>query len=112
MLMKRFALIFTVGVTIYIIIRISKVLFEVASEGTDAWKHEHKFQIAWFLTFSLTLLGSARVFRPTSESNMLAEVDELLDETLTEMGTVEGNTRRLDSVEYQVELDRHMKLRD
>ena len=36
---------------------------------------------------------------------MLAEVDELLDETLTEMGQVEGgDTRRLDSIEYQVEL--------
>ena len=43
---------------------------------------------------------------------MLAEVDELLDETLTEMGEVEGATRRLDSVEYQVEYDRRAKLRD
>ena len=43
---------------------------------------------------------------------MLAEVDELLDETLTEMGQVEGDTRRLDSVEYQVELDRKLKERE
>jgi len=43
---------------------------------------------------------------------MLAEVDELLDETLTEMGAVEGDTRRLDSVEYSVERDRRLKLRD
>ena len=43
---------------------------------------------------------------------MLAEVDELLDETLTEMGQVEGDTRRLDSIEYQVELDRKLKERE
>lgn len=103
--MKRFAMIFTIGVTIYILIRIAKMLFEVSQQEVDAWKHEHKFQIAWFLTFSATLIGSAWVFRPTDGSKTLAEVDELLDETLTEMGQVEGgDTRRLDSVEYQVEL--------
>lgn len=98
-------MIFTIGVTIYILIRIAKMLFEVSQQEADAWKHEHKFQIAWFLTFSATLIGSACVFRPTDGSKMLAEVDELLDETLTEMGQVEGgDTRRLDSIEYQVEL--------
>ena len=43
---------------------------------------------------------------------MLAEVDELLDETLTEMGEVEGATRRLDSVEYQIELNNKLKERE
>ena len=41
--MKRFALIFSIGVTIYILIRLSKVLFEISSEESDAWQHEHKF---------------------------------------------------------------------
>ena len=43
---------------------------------------------------------------------MLAQVDELLDETLTEMGQVEGDTRRLDSYEYAAQLDKKMKERD
>ena len=43
---------------------------------------------------------------------MLAQVDELLDETLTEIGQVEGDTRRLDSYEYAAQLDKKMKERD
>ncbi len=42
---------------------------------------------------------------------MIAEVDELLDETLTEIGTIEGNNR-VDSVAYAEELDRKMKMRE
>jgi len=45
-------------------------------------------------------------------SKMLAEVDELLDETLTEMGTIDGDNNRVDSVEYAVELDKRMKFRE
>ena len=110
--MKQFAMIFAIGATIYFLVRMSKVFFELGSQEADAWQHEHKFQIAWFLTFSATLIGSAWVFRPTDGSKMLAEVDELLDETLTEMGQMEGETRRLDSVEYQVELDKKLKERE
>lgn len=110
--MKRYALIFSIGVTTYILIRLSKVFFEISTKESDAWQHEHKFQIAWFLTFTATLFASAWVFRPTEGSKMLAEVDELLDETLTEMGEVEGVSRRLDSVEYQIEYDRRSKQRD
>ena len=45
---------------------------------------------------------------------MLAEVDELLDETLTEIGTIEGEgaANRLDSVEYAEQFDRRMKERE
>lgn len=40
---------------------------------------------------------------------MLAQVDELLDETLTEIGQIEGDSNRVDSYEYAVELERRMK---
>ena len=43
---------------------------------------------------------------------MLAEVDELLDETLTEIGTMPVQSNRLDSVEYAAEVDRRLKQRD
>ena len=43
---------------------------------------------------------------------MIAEVDELLDETLTEIGQIEGDNNRLDSVEYAAQLDQRMKERE
>lgn len=43
---------------------------------------------------------------------MIAEVDELLDETLTEIGTFEGENNRVDSVAYAEEFDRKMKQRE
>lgn len=43
---------------------------------------------------------------------MLAEVDEFLDETLTEIGTIDGDHNRVDSVAYAEELDRKMKQRE
>lgn len=110
-IMKRFALIFTIGVSIYIVIRVAKVFFEIFNQDSDAWQNEHKFQIAWFLAYTGTLFGSAYVFRPQDGSKMIAEVDELLDETLTEIGTIEGNNR-VDSVAYAEELDRKMKIRE
>ena len=51
-------MIFAIGVTLYILIRLSKVLFELSSQEADAWQHEHKFQIAWFLTFCSSLATS------------------------------------------------------
>jgi len=110
--MKQFTLIFTIGVVIYTVIRVSKIFFEIFNEDADSWQNEHKFQIAWFLAYTLTLMGSAYVFRPQDGSRMLAEVDELLDETLTEIGTIDGDNNRVDSVAYAEELDRKMKQRE
>ena len=46
-------------------------------------------------------------------TKVLAEVDELLDETLTEIGPIEGElSKRVDSVEYQVELAEKIKQRE
>lgn len=41
--MKRFTLIFSIGVVIYTIIRISKIFFEIFNQDSDAWQNEHKF---------------------------------------------------------------------
>ena len=87
-IMKKFAVIFTLGVTISTLIRITKFFFEVLHENSEAWQSEHKFVIAWFISYTLTLLAEAWIFRPMEGSRMLAEVDELLDETLTEIGTI------------------------
>lgn len=68
--------------------------------------------IAQFLAFTLTLVGSAWVFRPTEGSKSLAEVSELLDETLTEIGKMVGNNFSVDSVEYAAQHENRMKNRE
>ena len=55
------------------------------------------------------MFAEAWIFRPTHGSKMIAEVDELLDETLTEIGAIEQADMRLDSVEYAAEIDKRMK---
>ena len=104
-MMKKFAGIFTVGVTIIVIIRAVKIFVIVFNEDQDSWSNEHKFVIAWFITYTITLVGEAYVFRPQDGAKMIAEVDELLDETLTEIGAIEGDINRLDSVEYATQID-------
>ena len=88
--MKQFSLIFTIGVTLYILIRVSKILFEIAYPDEDTWQNEYIFVILWFLDFTGILFGSAWIFRPSEHSKSLVEVDELLDETLTEIGEIVG----------------------
>lgn len=63
-MMKKFAGIFTVGVTIIVIIRAVKIFVIVFNEDQDSWSNEHKFVIAWFITYTITLVGEAYVFRP------------------------------------------------
>ena len=57
-------------------------------------------------------MGEAWTFRPTEGSKMIAEVDELLDETLTEMGAIEGDNNRVDSIEYAATMEKRMKQRE
>ena len=60
----------------------------------------------------MTVLLLLVTFRPQEGSELLVEVDELLDETLAEIGPVDGhNTQRLDSEEYNTSLERRMKER-
>lgn len=110
-IMKQFTCVFLICILIFSVIRIAKILFEVINDDTESWENEHNFQISWFMAYTAILLGSAWVFRPQDGSKMLAEVDELLDETLTEVGTFDGENNRVDSVAYAEEIDRKLKQR-
>ena len=54
-IMKKFAGILILGVSISLIIQISKAFFEVFNQDSDSWQNEHQFVIAWFLSFTATL---------------------------------------------------------
>ena len=65
------------------------------------------------INFVAMLFTTCYIFRPKEGSKVLAEVDELLDETLTEIGPYENElSRRVDSVEYAEELREKMKARE
>ena len=65
------------------------------------------------INFVAMLFTTCYIFRPKDGSKVLAEVDELLDETLTEIGPYENElSRRVDSVEYAEELREKMKARE
>ena len=104
--MKQFSLILVIGSSIYVLIRFAKVLFDIAYPEEDSWQNEYKFEIARFLAFTGTLFGSAWVFRPTDDSKSLAQVSELLDETLTTIGDIVGNNFQVDSIEYAAQFER------
>ena len=64
------------------------------------------------MTYTATLFGSAAVFRPREGIKKLAEVNELIDETLDNFGTFEGTLKRVDSADYNEQLIRKKTLRE
>jgi len=61
------------------------IFIHVFVDATWVWHFAYMFEIAWFSTFSMCFFAIVYIFRPSEEIKYLAEVDELLDETLTEI---------------------------
>ena len=108
-IMKQFTCVLLICIIVFTVIRSTKILSEVLSDDMESWEREHSFQMSWFLAYSGILFGVAWVFRPRDDSKMLVQVDELLDETLTEVGTFDGENNRVDSVAYAEEIERKLK---
>jgi len=56
-IMKKFAVILTLGVSISIIIHISKAFYGFFNQDSEAWQNEHQFVIAWFIAYTATLFA-------------------------------------------------------
>ena len=87
--MKNYTMILAIGVVLILIVSLTqfgKILF---TERPSLWIYE----CLSFSILSVILSGSAYVFKPDERSASLAEVDELLDETLTEMGDTTDRPR-------------------
>ena len=86
---------------IRVFIAVCILVYILFSDRNDIWKNDYFFRILNSLVFMATLVMLLTLFRPQDGSEMLVEVNELLDETLTEVGPVDGDvTQRLDSEEY------------
>ena len=99
--MKRYAVVISFGTLGYLVINSVAFGYNVMGNDDDVWRVQHMLQIAFMINFCLMLFFTCYIFRPMDGTKVLAEVDELLDETLTEIGPIEGElSKRVDSVEY------------
>ena len=99
--MKKYGLVVSFGTLGYLVIASVALGYNVMGDDDDVWRIQHTLQIAFMVNFTLMLFCTCYIFRPMDGTKVLAEVDELLDETLTEIGPVEGElSKRVDSVEY------------
>mgnify|MGYP001138041529 CR=1 FL=1 len=82
-------MILTVGVFFILVVSLAQMWQVLFVERPSLWIYDC-FEIT---LESAILAGSAFVFKPDDRSASLAEVDELLDETLTEMGDTSDRPR-------------------
>jgi len=100
-IMKLYALVLAAGTLGYLIINSIAVGYNLMGDEDEVWRMQHILQIAFMINYTLMLFFTCYIFRPMDGTKELAEVDEFLDETLTEIGPVDGElSRRVDSVEY------------
>ena len=111
--MKLYSLVIILGAIGYLLINSVALGYNMLGDSDDVWRIQHDLQIAFMINFVAMLFTTCYIFRPKEGSKVLAEVDELLDETLTEIGPYENElSKRVDSVEYQEELREKMKARE
>jgi hypothetical protein len=100
------------AILVNLLILFSMILYHMFSNKENVWQNDYFFRDCFGLVYMFTLMGVMMVFRPMEGAEMLVEVNEFLDETLTEVGPPQGEmTQRLDSEEYGTTLERRMKER-
>ena len=99
--MKLYAVIVAFGTLGYLLINSVAVGYNLMGDEDDIWRVQHILQISFAINSTIMLFTTCYVFRPMEGTKVLAEVDEFLDETLTEIGPIDGNmSMRVDSIEY------------
>ena len=87
-IMKTYAIVLAMGVAVILLTEIIRSMDFIMSSKPSHWR----FTAIEFSIVTLILSVSAWVFRPQPGSKNLAEVEELLDETLTE---IDGSSARV-----------------
>ena len=54
------------------------------------WKQQWLWETSWFWIFTAFLVSIVRILKPDENSDMLTQMEELLDETLNELPTGES----------------------
>jgi len=85
--MKKFASTLLTGTLISLLLTLVWVCLCMMGERDTLWNVEWLFEISWFFILTVMLIVIAFVLRPGERSKMLVAMQELLDETLTEIDT-------------------------
>ena len=80
--MKNYTMILLIGCTLIIFTAFAQVFQIAVGEKLHVWIYES----IGFIMITAMVTGASVVFRPFEGSKQLVEVEELLDETLTEIG--------------------------
>lgn len=72
----------------------------VSKQRDIYWKTEWFWSSSWFIIYSGFVISTAWILRPNENSEMLTQIQELLDETLNEMPTQEE--QELDQEEIEM----------
>lgn len=89
--------------TICVCLVISAALFvfevlEMISDERDAhWKVQWAWETCWFWIYTVFVVIVVLILRPDEKADMLGQMQEVLDETLTEMPTDMGDEMDIDS---------------
>jgi hypothetical protein len=68
-----------------VVFAVGFMLLHVAESDDDSWLTIYRLETISFSAFTMTLAAVAFVFRPNEHSAIIAQVNEQLDETLTEV---------------------------
>ena len=61
------------------------------TDRDHSWKSEWFRESAWFVIYTAFVVAVCKILRPNEHSDELADMQEVLDETLTEMGTIQDH---------------------
>lgn len=85
--MKKFATTLLTGTALSLVLTFAWVCLCMMGERDTLWNVEWLFEISWFFILTVMVIVVAFVLRPGERSKMLVAMQELLDETLTEIDT-------------------------
>ena len=103
-------IIFKLYMTICVCLIISAALFvfeliQIVSDQRDAnWKVQWAWETGWFWIYTVFVLVVVVILRPNEKSDMLGQMQEVLDETLTEMPT-EGDDLDDSTIDQGIEMN-------
>jgi len=84
-ILKKFAITLLTGTIVSVILTLIWVIICMMGERDALWEIEWMFESCWLIILTVVLVVIAFVMRPAERTKMLVSIQELLDETLTEM---------------------------
>ena len=92
-------------IIIYILLYVADLLLLLLDTRDEKWNSEWVRESSWLWTFTVFIIAIVFIMTPNPTSDLLAHIDEILDETLTEMPTHEDGHN--ESMEHHNDIEMH-----